>query len=76
MYAVGTNTPSKPSEALGALTTPSESIVLRVGRDERRRLRCRRLPLGPVTLNSGAYPCPIRYTFTESTDSGWLTWMS
>ena len=30
-------------------------------------------PRASVTLNSGAYPCPIRYTFAPSTDSGRLT---
>jgi len=31
------------------------------------------LPAPSVILNTGAYPCPIRYTFTPSTFSGWFT---
>jgi hypothetical protein len=74
MKAVGTNTPMKPSAASGAFTTPSESIVLVLAGMNGETSSS--VPAGPVTLNTGAYPWPIRYTLTESTDSGWLTWMS
>ena len=30
-------------------------------------------PRASVTRNTGAYPCPIRYTLAPSTDSGRLT---
>src|SRR6201993_1363739 len=73
--AVGTNTPMKPSDASGALTTPSErNVPVLAGMNGVASLYAT-FPRASVTLNTGAYPCPIRYTFVESTGSGSLILM-
>ena len=74
--AVGTKTPVKPScsgWASGTFTTPWERKFPDVPATNGVGWLYTTWPRASVTLNTGAYPCPIRYTFAPSTDSGRLT---